>query len=68
MVLPLARCRASLRYGALTQPLALLRTRQCLPRSFTQSSIVASQAAAPSARGDILNAWDKCMTSFFWNN
>lgn len=57
MVFPLTRCRASLRYGTCTRPLSLLRTRQCLPRSFTQSSIVA-------ARSDILSAWDKC-TFFF---
>ncbi|PTD05236.1 Aspartate-tRNA ligase, mitochondrial [Fusarium culmorum] len=37
-------------------PLSLLRTRQCLPRSFTQSSIVA-------ARSDILSAWDKYSNS-----
>ncbi|KAH7182597.1 tRNA synthetases class II-domain-containing protein [Fusarium flagelliforme] len=61
MVPPLARCRASLRSGACARPLAVLRTQQCFPRtrSFTQSSIVASQAA----RSDILGAWDKYSNS-----
>ncbi|KAM0445376.1 hypothetical protein ACHAQK_001578 [Fusarium lateritium] len=59
MVLPLARCRASLRPGTCTRSLALLRARQCLPRSFTQSSACASKAAARPERDDILDAWDK---------
>ncbi|KAF5013946.1 hypothetical protein FDECE_75 [Fusarium decemcellulare] len=59
MVLPLGRCSSSLRRGACTSSLALLRARQCLPRSFSQSSVVASKAAARPAREEILNAWDK---------
>ncbi|KAF5025649.1 hypothetical protein F66182_2255 [Fusarium sp. NRRL 66182] len=59
MVLPLARYSASLRHGTCARSLALLRAGQRLPRSFSQTSAIASKAAARPARDDILSAWDR---------
>ncbi|KAF7534723.1 hypothetical protein G7Z17_g13318 [Cylindrodendrum hubeiense] len=54
MVLPLGRCSLALRRGAYAGSLASLRTRQCLSRSFAQSSVARS-----SKRDELLGAWDK---------
>lgn len=55
-MLPLSRCSFALRHGSL----APLRTKQCLPRSFSQSFVVAKAAVRP-AQEELLAAWDKCL-------
>ncbi|KAH7156673.1 tRNA synthetases class II-domain-containing protein [Dactylonectria macrodidyma] len=54
MVLPLGRCSLALRQRACVSSLASLRARQCLSRSFAQSTVTQS-----SKRDELLGAWDK---------
>ncbi|KAF4981511.1 hypothetical protein FZEAL_2696 [Fusarium zealandicum] len=59
MVLPLGRYSSPICRRVSTSSPALLRARQCLHRSFSHSSFVASEAAAPPARDELLKTWDK---------
>ncbi|CAM1504593.1 Fc.00g021840.m01.CDS01 [Cosmosporella sp. VM-42] len=57
MVLPLARCSLALRRNACRPALAPLRARQCLPRTFSCSSVLAAKDTA-TRQEELLKVWD----------